>query len=91
MKKILEDRRGQVGETMTWVVATIIIVVSLIAFIWITYAFLKAKSAVSFSKGVSFGGKVVFIDCIHDKTNFAFELNGNGKSAIEDWIDGKKG
>ena len=38
------NKKAQVSETMTWIVATLIIVVVLIIFIFISSSFAKAKN-----------------------------------------------
>lgn len=86
MLEMFRDRRGQVGETTTWIVATIIIIILLIIFVYISYALAKASGVIDYSTSVDVGGKSIKVDWISEKTNFAFEINEGSKNTIEAWI-----
>jgi biopolymer transport protein ExbD len=80
------NKRAQVGETMTWVVATVIILVMLVIFIYAS-SILAAKTA-----KVSLEAKTAEVDdsanWIEEKNGLALNLNGNKKSFVENWIKG---
>ncbi len=48
--KLIKNKNAQVGETLTWIVATIVIIILLIIFVYAVYAISKTKN-ISFSLG----------------------------------------
>jgi hypothetical protein len=84
---MLSNRRGQVGETITWVVATIILIVILMIFIYASIALSKTKSFDSNTK-VSAGDSE---DWINSKTEIAYSVNDKNEDKIGEWIlEGKE-
>jgi len=95
-KRFLKSgKRGQISDTMTWVVATLIILAILLVFIYASYVFAKSKSIGRFAKGVegfvngifSSGDSNVEADWIKAKTSFAYKINQANKVLIEKWIN----
>lgn len=88
------NNRGQIAETITWVVATVIIVAILIIFIFISISVSNAKD-LSLSKVATKAGSFLISDDVEDisrlklKTELAFLLNGNNKEKINGWINEK--
>jgi uncharacterized protein (UPF0333 family) len=87
-KKFKRDKRGQVSDTMTWVVATLIIIVILLVFIYASSVFAKAKGIGRFAKDVfSSGDYEVEVDWIKAKTSFAYRIIQGNKAMIDEWIN----
>lgn len=78
-------KRGQVSDTMTWIVATLLIILILVFFVYISFTLAKAKSIerVVFR----FGGVTQDADWIQQKTVFAFGVNSANREAIQEWVD----
>lgn len=92
MRKILNNKHGQVAESVTWIVATIIIVVTLIVFIFISTTLSKGKILEEVSEGI--GGFFLNDDAgkisrLETKTKFAISINENNQEKIKEWIDEK--
>jgi hypothetical protein len=84
MRKILKcNKRAQIGETITWVVATLIIVAILVIFVVISIALGKTKNLAS-NRNVNVGESS--LDLIKTKTEIAYTLNSQNKNKIEEWI-----
>jgi hypothetical protein len=78
------NKRAQVGETITWIVGTLIIVVVLIAFVYVSSLLSKAKV-------VTFSSEKIEGKLIEQKIFFADTLSKDkNKEAIHVWIDNKK-
>jgi hypothetical protein len=88
-----KHNKGQVSEAVTWVVATIIIIVTLIVFIFIST---KIDKVVSPSKIVSKVGNFFVssdageISRLKTKTIFALSINSNSEEKITGWIEDEK-
>jgi hypothetical protein len=87
------NKNGQISEAVTWVVATIIIIVTLIVFIFIST---KIDKVVSPSKIVSKVGNFFVssdageISRLETKTKFALSINSNNEEKIKEWIENEK-
>lgn len=82
-------KKGQVAETVTWVVATVIIVVTLIIFIFISSQVSKSTSW----KEIKVEAQSFFLDNgekitkrLDTKNNLALSINENHKDKINEWI-----
>jgi hypothetical protein len=87
MKKTLrynKNCKAQIGETLTWVIATLIIALILVLFVIASATLGKAKNLAS-SKKVEIGDSK--IDLIKTKTEIAYTLNSQNKNKIEGWIE----
>jgi len=77
-------KKAQVGETITWVIATLIIIGILILFILIS-------SLMSKSKAVRIGdveADIKINNLLTEKTSFAYQLtNSKNKDIIEDILN----
>jgi len=80
------NKRAQVGETLTWIVATIIIIVVLLVFIYASIALGKTKSV----HKIKISAEESSVDWINIKTNIAYSLNNQNKIKIDEWIGGEK-
>ena len=87
MRRMLNSRKAQVGETMTWVVATVIIIVLLIVFIWISYSLAKSRGVIDFAQNVIDLDGEVEVNWVHAKTDFAFGVDSTNRGKINDWIE----
>jgi len=84
-KKI--NKKAQLGEAITWVVATIIVFVILVIFIYAANAMGKLRSY--FVSGGQASNEVGSM--LKTKTELAFNLNNQNKIKIENWIKGVGG
>jgi preprotein translocase subunit SecG len=90
-----KSKKGQIAETVTWVVATIIIIVTLIIFIFLSTSISKAK-VLTISGGTNSVEKFFLskdageISRLNIKTIFAFSLNSNNQEKINGWIENEK-
>lgn len=81
------NKKAQLGETMTWVVATLIIVTLLLIFIYVSSVLYPIKKLKVPDLKVDLDRK---IDFIYSKTNLAYankELSEEEKNIIESWIE----
>jgi hypothetical protein len=84
MKRILKyNKKAQIGETLTWVIATLIIALILVLFVIASSTLGKAKNLTSSKKGEIENSK---IDFIKTKTEMAYAINNQNKDKIEEWI-----
>jgi hypothetical protein len=86
------NNRGQIAETVTWIVATMIIVVTLTVFIFISVQMSNAKnlslSGIASTVGSFFiSDDVGKIDRSELKTLFALSLNEKNQEKINGWIN----
>ncbi len=78
------NKKAQLSETMTWIVATLIIIVVLIVFIFISSSFAKVKSLTTKSLKISSEGEDV--DLFKTKTELAYRLSSEeNKKIIDEW------
>ena len=77
---MLRAKRAQVGETMTWVIATIIIIVILILAIFVSVLLPKTTiGSLQIDKGD---------DLLKMRTSLPHELaNDKNKNAIDEWLE----
>ena len=78
----IKNKKAQVSDVLTWVVATLIIVFLIVGSIYISSLMGKSKS-VEKSKIISAEDSVNWIET---KTNFSLEINNANKDKIEMWI-----
>ena len=80
-------KRAQVSDTVTWVVATIIIIAILLIFIYISSVLSGENAVEKRSNSVLSGGNSAeAVDWIALKTSLAYNLNDKNKEAIDTWI-----
>ena len=78
----MTNKRAQIGETISWVVATILLVVVLIIFIYASVALSEVKNIKSGSKENSEDSA----DWVNSKTEIAYSINADNKNKIAEWI-----
>jgi hypothetical protein len=78
-----KNRKAQIGETLTWIIATLIIVLILFIFIMASIALGKAKNLNS-NRNVDIGNSK--IDLIKTKIEIAYGINSQNRNKIEEWI-----
>jgi hypothetical protein len=76
------SKRGQIGESITWVVATVILIILLIVFIYASIILSKAKFLRFDAKADSENSA----DWIGSKTEMAYSINDDNKNKIDVWI-----
>lgn len=87
----MHNKKAQIGETTTWVVATIIILVILGIFIGLSSQLAKIKSLEL--KKIFFKIKPSGFEdlkTINNKNSLAYSLNSNNKNKIEEWLNEAK-
>ena len=83
-----KNQKAQIGETVTWIVATLIIIFILVTFIFAASLMGKAKSIASKKIALKTSSGVTETSWVEVKTIFAFEKNINNKNEIDSWIKG---
>ncbi|MCX6750367.1 MAG: hypothetical protein NTZ83_02835 [Candidatus Pacearchaeota archaeon] len=85
-KENMINKKGQVGESVTWIIATIVLIAILLIFIYISVALSKAKSLeVSLKEGSGDSA-----DWINSKTQMAYSISASNKNKIQGWISQTK-
>lgn len=79
---MLENKKAQVGETITWIIATIILIGILIVFLFISVSLSKLKS---FKADIKVNSEES-IDWIELKTEMAYSISSENKNRINLWI-----
>jgi flagellar biosynthesis protein FlhB len=81
-KENMTNKRGQVGESVTWIIATIVLIGILMIFIFISVALSKTKSLeVGLKEGAEDSA-----DWINSKTQMAYSISASNKNKIQGWI-----
>lgn len=79
------NKKGQVGESVTWIVVTILLIVILLVFIYAATALAKVKSLKTDIKA-NLGDSV---DWVSSKTQMAYSISSDNKNKIQEWISQK--
>ncbi len=79
---MLENKKAQVGETITWIIATIILIGILIVFLFISVSLSKLKS---FKADIKVNSEES-VDWIELKTEMAYSISSENKNRINLWI-----
>ncbi len=79
---MLNSKKAQVGETVTWIIATIVLIVILLVFIFASSTLAKFKSFKVNLKANS-EEDASWID---SKTQIAYSLNNANRNKIVAWI-----
>lgn len=82
---LLKNKKGQVSDAITWVVATLVIIFLVVTSIYIASLMGKSKS-VEKEKIVSLDEN--YVNWIFEKTEFAYDINSNNKVKIDLWVSG---
>ncbi len=80
---IVKNRKAQIGESISWVVATLIIIFVLLIFVYFSVILSKTKSLKLETKETSEDSSSNWIDT---KTEIAYQINSANKNKIENWI-----
>lgn len=80
---LLKNKKGQISDAITWVVATLIIIFLVVSSIYISSLMGKSK-AVEKKKVIDLGDDSV--DWVQEKTEFAYSINPGNKIKINQWI-----
>ena len=83
---MLNSKKAQVGETVTWIVATIVLIAILLIFIFASSILAKSKSLkVNFKANSEEDAS-----WIDSKTQMAYSLNNANRNKIVTWISQKE-
>jgi len=80
----LKNKRGQVGESITWIIATIVLIAILLIFIYASVALSKMKS-------IKINLKEDSVDWINAKNQMAYSISSVNKNRIQTWISDAEG
>lgn len=84
---ISRSRSAQVGETVTWIVATIIIILTLVVFIFISSKIADLKNLGPNLNSKFLKGDTITFNWLEAKTSFAHKLaQDKNKIIIDEWI-----
>jgi len=82
-----KSNRGQAGDTLTWFIATLVIIFILGIFIFISNGLAKTNQISGIIKGLfSSNSDQDKVNWLNVKTILAFKKNSDNKAKIEDWI-----
>ena len=84
-----KNKTAQLSDAMTWIVATLIIILILVIFIFASETITKYKSISSLNL-IGDENSDDTIDIIKMKNSFAFEKNKNNQLKIEAWLNENK-
>jgi Na+-transporting methylmalonyl-CoA/oxaloacetate decarboxylase gamma subunit len=84
-----KNKRGQVGETISWVIATIVIIGVLLIFIYISTLMSKVKQISEIELSVS--GSDIKTELLTEKTSLAHQLANNRNKEVIDNILAENG
>lgn len=84
---MLKSRKAQIGETMTWVIATIAIIGILLIFTFMSSFFAKANGQIVSLKKVFSDDSIEDVDWIKNKTDLAYQKDPTHKPIIDEWIN----
>jgi hypothetical protein len=87
---MLNCKKAEIGETMTWIVGSVIIIVILIIFLYAASAFGTLKSAQvqasKFAGALSMGSDLKIQKWMYFKSIQALKINQANKDTITKWI-----
>ena len=90
LKCKIKNKKAEVGLTMTWIIATIIIVISISFFIFFADLLAKQSSLKTAIDKIGISGDFEFSEWFKEKTILAFSLNTNNDGVIDSWIKGEE-
>ena len=80
---MLNSKKAQVGESVTWIIATLIIVMILLIFIYASVILGKTKTI---KRDIKIDSGNLSLDWIKIKTEIAYKFNIQNKNKISSWI-----
>lgn len=80
---MLNSKKAQVGESVTWIIATLIIVMILLIFIYASVILGKTKNI---KRDIKIDSGNLSLDWIKIKTEIAYKFNSQNKNKISSWI-----
>ena len=83
---MLKSKKAQVGETMTWIVATIVIIGILLIFTFVSSLFAAKEGRIVDLGRIYTNEDLVDVNWLNIKTEIAFGLNQDNKNQINNWI-----
>jgi uncharacterized protein YpmB len=76
------NKRAQVGEFLTWIIATIVLIAVLIIFIYVS----SVLSVTKYLKANLSDDSEESVDWVTSKTQFAYTISSMNKNRIQGWI-----
>lgn len=92
LEPLKKNKKAQIGETLTWIVATLIIIGILLIFIYASLALAKSKSLNSI-KVREHANSLIGVgddDWIESKNEMAFIRSSENKQKVVNWINEKQ-
>ena len=87
---MLGNKKGQIAETMTWTVATIIIIVTLIVSIFLSSKIAEANDLIYSPKKILESDYKRTGDLVMEKSIFVYFLSeGENRNLVYDWLNDK--
>ncbi len=87
----MQNKKAQIGETMTWVIATIIILMTLVVSFYITKGLAEGKGVVDKVKDVNLISDSSSYDLITEKSLFVYTEDDSFWSYIEPLMNARQG
>lgn len=81
------NKKAQISDTMTWIIATIIIIVSLSFFIFLADGLARGGAIKNAFDTAFFGVDFELDKEINAKTDAAFKINKLNEDKIKEWIN----
>lgn len=82
------SKRGTLGETVTWLVAAMIIIVAILVFVWLSFLMSKVKAINVGDVRTDLGKNS---EQLAIKTSIAEQLNNENKQQIENILNRQNG
>ncbi|MBU4069719.1 MAG: hypothetical protein KJ646_01945 [Nanoarchaeota archaeon] len=73
------NKKAQISNTMTWIIATIVVIVMLMIFIY-TSSLLAKTTKINYEESKK------QVDWIKSKTSLAYLIKEDNKATIDEWI-----
>jgi len=85
------NKKAEIGETMTWVIATIIIIIVLLIFLYVSSSFGIIKSLTiktsKIANSLLSDTELSAIEWINAKSEKALKINNNNENKINQWVE----
>ncbi|MBT4258007.1 hypothetical protein HOD88_02400 [archaeon] len=80
------NKKGQLSDAMTWVVATVIIVILLVVFVYASGVLGKANKIETGAKSLLIDDVDENVNYFYEKTKIAYLVNDENKNEIDSWV-----
>ena len=82
-----KNKKAQAGESLTWIIATLVIIAVLLAFIYISIGLGKSKAINPGRLSIKTESSVKNTDWSGIKTLLAYTINSQNKNKIDAWVN----